>query len=694
MRLSWPSRRRRVRHTPLVRVPFLGRDALFTALHQHLQEAQEGAGQYVRIQGEHGSGKSALLKMFVPLHCASQNVMPIQLHAGDWLIPPEFSIHLLRALREQSDTVLRKVYNDTKRLRKMLSLRFDEAEFSHILLSTDWTQLEQHAPVASSWGQGSDAPLRKLLAAVRQHPWGVGAATILDFTARKAALGGALANWTDYWQQLFLTLASRPGLRNACLVVLIDQLECLVTDDAARQQAWIDHWSAFTAATRAADLPVMVVWAGTSESLLPVQQAIEDVVPVGVYTTGALEDEETDQLLSRLQKCLPRDRHDTWHRLCTSRPEARQVPGILLLAATWTASTTQAEQEFRSSLPDAPSMVHELVELIARQHPEKQGLLGQLLEVCAFLPPDRPVSVDELFVLCDVQALGFDPVSGRTALETLLGACLRYGLINYDVYVPQYSTGHQVIQEALQRLAYPDPTERRTVARQRQAAASILHHLRFGQHDMLRALTDLVRPDASGEPPAYLVSYVRRPVERLLAQSSKEERQRLAGALGSLRSPLAAELLATMLRDPEGQIRSRAVQSLADIEEPYTRAALLTACRDTDSDVRWIAAQALGKIAHITTVDALITLLTDDDKEVGRIAAQGLGGKGDTRAVPHLIAVLNDSYPLLRESAALALGELADRRAFPALQALLQDSNHQVRRGAEKALERFGSLGQ
>jgi hypothetical protein len=693
MRLSWPSRRR-VRHKPLVQVPFLGRDALLQALHQRLQGAREGAGQYVFVEGEHGSGKSALLKMFVLLHCAAREVMPIQLHTGDWLMPPEFSIHLLRELREQSHTVLQTIYNDTKRLRKMLGLQFDEAEFAHLLLSADWTQFDQQTPVASSWGKRRDAPLLQLLAAVRQHPWGVGAATILDFTARKAALGGLQENWLEHWQQLCLTLTSRPGLGGACLVVLIDQLECLVTDDAARQRAWIDHWGAFTAVTQAADVPVMVVWTGTPESLLPVQEAIEDVVPVVSYTTGALDDEETGQLLSRLRKRLPRDRHDTWHQFCTSMPEPQRLPGVLLLAAGWTASIAPTEQESRSTFPDATTMVHELVEAIAQQHPDKRGLLDQLLEVWAFLPPDRPMSVDELFLLCDVQALGFDPVSGRTALEMLLGACVRYGLIDYDAYAPQYSTGHQVIQEALQRLAYPDPAERQTVARQRQVAASILHHLRSGRHDMLRALTPAVGPDDSGETPTYLVSYVRRPVERLLAQSSKEERQRLAGALGSLRSPLAVELLATMLRDTEGQVRSGAVQSLADLEEPYTRAALLTACRDVDSDVRWIAAQALGKIADMTTVDALIALLTDDDKEVGRIAAQGLGSKGDTRAVPHLIAVLNDSYPLLRESAALALGELADRRAFPALQALLQDSNRQVRRGAEKALERFGSLGQ
>lgn len=691
MRLPWASRSpRRVRHKPLVQVPFLGRDPQLTALHEHLQAVREGRGQYVLLAGDHGSGKSALLRTFAILHCTTPDVLALRLHAGDWLVPSEFSLHLFRTLWEQSSSVVQRVYEDTKRLRRMLAVHWDETEFAHILTSTDWAQLAQQSPPAPARRQGRDAPLRQLLAAVRRHPWGVGAATILDLTARQTPLAGSQESWLARWQSLLQALKSRQVANDASLVLLIDQLECLATAEAGGEQDWTEHWQSFAEALRAADFPAMVVWAGTAESLQPVRRALQETVPVMSYTLRALDDDDTEQLLPRVQKRLPRARHDTWQQLYAGLPGSRRSPGLLLLAATWTASAAPGEPARRAALPDAITMVHELVELIAQRHPEQRELLLQLLEACAFLPSDKPMSVDDLFLLCDPGALHLAPVSGRMALETLLGECVRYGLVHHDGYSSQYYTAHQVIQEAMQRFVCPEATERQSIARHRQVAAAILRHVRSGRHDMLQELANWETTPFSEDASTSLAPYVLRPLERLLAQSSKAERQCIAGALGGFRSPLAVSVLASMLRDSEGQVRSRAVQSLADLEDPHTCAALLTACQDPDSDVRWIAAHALGKIDDTTTIDALIARLTDDDKEVGRIAAEGLGAKGDRRAVPHLIAALNDNYPLLRESAALALGELADQRAFPALQALLQDDNRQVRRSAAKALERFG----
>jgi hypothetical protein len=282
-------------------------------------------------------------------------------------------------------------------------------------------------------------------------------------------------------------------------------------------------------------------------------------------------------------------------------------------------------------------------------------------------------------------------VAGRAGLETLLGECVRYGLLHYDPYAVRYTTGHSGIQEALQRLAYPVATVRQDMAKRRRLAATILHYVQQGERAVLGDVARIVEEDIGAEAREVLSSTLILPFRRLLPACDKSERQRMAAALGGFTSPLAVELLALMLRDEDGQVRSGVVQSLADLEGMQTLPALLVALKDSNSDVRWIATRALGQMVGAATVDALIPMLTDDDKEVGRIAAEALGQQGDSRAVPHLIAAMRESYPLLRESAALALGQLADRRALPALQEMLHDANRQVRQSAEKALSRLGA---
>src|SRR5439155_14962206 len=95
------------------------------------------------------------------------------------------------------------------------------------------------------------------------------------------------------------------------------------------------------------------------------------------------------------------------------------------------------------------------------------------------------------------------------------------------------------------------------------------------------------------------------PFRRLLPTCTQEERQRIANALGGLRSALAVDLLRCLMHDESGQVRSGAVQSLADLAREETLPVLLEALKDSNSDVRWIATQALGQIASPTAVDAL-----------------------------------------------------------------------------------------
>ena len=70
MRFPWSSTSRRRHYKPLLQVPFVGQQAVLTALATHLQAAQNGTVQCVTLTGQAGSGKSALLEefMFLPLY--------------------------------------------------------------------------------------------------------------------------------------------------------------------------------------------------------------------------------------------------------------------------------------------------------------------------------------------------------------------------------------------------------------------------------------------------------------------------------------------------------------------------------------------------------------------------------------------------------------------------------------------------
>jgi HEAT repeat protein len=340
---------------------------------------------------------------------------------------------------------------------------------------------------------------------------------------------------------------------------------------------------------------------------------------------------------------------------------------------------------------DPAALVCQLVDVIRQRHPAQALLFRQVLEACAFIPPGKQIVVDDLLPMCDVAGLGFDPVTGRTHLEMLLGQCVRHGLLRYDPYAARYTLGDSAIQEALQGLIYPDVSACQQMARQRRLAAALLHQVQQGERAGLAALAQHVEAAYGAAARELLAPLVVVPFRRLLPTCTKEERQRMAIALGGFATALAVDLIRCLLHDEDGQVRSSAVQSLADLACEEAMPVLLEALQDSNSDVRWIATRALGRMPGTTAVDALIPMLTDEDKEVGRVAAEGLGFQGDRRAVPHLIAAIRESYPLLRESAILALGQLADQRAIPALQDVLQDANQQVRRSAEVALARFAA---
>jgi hypothetical protein len=689
MRLPWLSSSRRVHPKPLLYVPFVGRETLLSELDKHLQAVREGTAQYVVLEGPNGSGKSALLTEFARTSCATAQVLLIQLPAGECLLGQEFYTRLFGTLQAQSEKILQTLYNDTKRLRRTLAVAWDETEFRHVLTAADWTQLQ--APQGHSGPRRGD-PLAEILTVVRQHPWAVGVATILDAATRQGIT--SQRSWAPRWAALLRTIQTRHLPRGAVLVLLIDQWHVEHAGSPDTMQYWTQHWQSFVQAMAGEVPPLLVVWTGTAEDLQLVRQALHGTVPYTEHCLEGLGDEEIQRLLPRLQRALPRLAREPWQQLVANDGRRIRHPASLLLAVNCVAAMTEQQRAGAEAPPplaeaDAGACMTYLVQAIIQRYPTEEGLFRQLLEICAFLPPNRDFVVDDILPLCDMDALQLDMVTGRAMLETLLGACVRYGLLAYDAYVRRYTTGNGLLQQALQELLYPVAPVRQAVARQRQVAAAVMHHIQHGDSEILGELVSLIDTTGGDNASTLLAPYLVAPLCRRLGQSTKAERQHIAGALGKFPSPLALDLLRVLLSDEEGQVRSRAAQSLADLEGLETAPVLLKALKDSNSDVRWIVAQALGKSEGTTTVEALIELLADEDKEVSRIAAKGLGQKGDRRAVPYLLDAVRDSYPLLRESAALALGQLADTRALPALQELLQDANPQVRRSAETALSRL-----
>lgn len=694
MRLPWLSASRRVRYKPIIQVPFLGHEALQSTFLTHLRTAQTGALQLVTLAGESGSGKSALLTDFAAAHCTHPAVFLVQLNVADCWFEQGLYRQLFDALRTRSASILQTVYHDTRHLRKALTIQWDETEFRHMLTSTDWAPLSTAADSPRPPSGSATTPLAQLMYRVQEHPWAVGAATMLDVLSRGGIGMPTARAWRHQWTNILEALRPRIRQGTGSLVLILDQLEDVgglspQTDALER----ID-WRAFVATAAAHNLAVLVLWAGTTESLQPVHEALHDEIAVTQYHLDPLSEDAYRRLVQRTRRVVPRALRDAWESSWLQTPAAQAFPGQLLLATAQAVASAASKQQDAQGLTtlvtaDTAALARQLLQGIQRGVTAGEALYLRVVEVCAFMPPGRTFGVEELLPLCDLDALGLDPVTARTQLEGVLGQWARHGLLSYNPYAGRYTTGHRALQEALQSWVAPAETVRREKTHLWRVTMTVLRQMQAGERGGMEALAQAMEARGADVVRTQYAPLLVGSLRRLLPACSKQERQQMAHVLGGFPSPLAVELLRLMLYDAEGQVRSGVAQALADLGLAETLPVLIEALRDANSDVRWIAAQALGRIPERTAVDALIPLLTDEDKEVSRIAAHALGQQGDRRAVPHLIAAVRENYPLLRDSAAQALGHLADQRALPALREVLQDAHPQVRRSAEAALARL-----
>ncbi len=700
MRFTWSSesrRARRVRHKSLVQVPFYGQETLLESLDGHLQAAQDGVPQYVLLEGAAGSGKSALLTEFTLLRCRSAKLFVSRVNVdgcvSDWACAARF----FDALQQRSEAVLKRLYDDSKRIRKALSTDWDEEAFRAFLMSADWAQLQETAASDNRDARERADVLTQLLLLVREHPWGVGAATILDMLNRPLHGPPDDSIWQQQWMAVLQALKAKGLPAGAALVLVFDQLDTDFQIGPDASSLWASFWQAFIDAVAAAPLPVLAIWAGTAGSIAPVRQALDGCPTAATYALEALAAEDEEQFLRRLQRALPRDDQAAWQQYLSDMDgDMRRSPGHVVLAAMSLAAQGDVQKKLRSQAIDMSSDVDQLIDALVRASRERYtadpAVFDQCLEVLAFLPPETSWTVDEMMQLCHLETLGFEPADGRDALETLLGVWVRYGLLQYDGYAESYTTGQSLIQDGLRRRLYPNETARLDVASRRYTSTSLLAMIQKGDAQALRTLCASFRSASQADHLSGCASMILPAFRNMIRTMTKGERLQVAAVLAVLPAPFVIDMLQGLMQDEEDQVRSRAVQSLTELDGVDTFPLLLEALNDANSDVRWIATRALIDIDAAATVDALIRLLTDEDKEVGRVAAEGLGLRGDQRAVPHLIEAMQDSYPLLRESAAVALGLLADQRAVPALQEGLADYSQKVRRSAEAALARFPTL--
>ena len=637
----------------------------------------DGGQAFVVLEGAAGSGKSALLEEFLARRCQSPAVLSLTLNAADFLLAEDLFLSLLAALQTTSQRITERMFRDTRRLRALKGLNWEEAEFTRVVAGTG----------AGQTGRGT-APPASLLARVRQHPWAAGAAVALE--ELKRAPEEAWLEPQQRFVDLMGTIRDRLEPSDAVLVVAIDQVRGTghLPDDAAPTEFSQPDWGAFAGALMGSRMPSLVVWAGPAEGVEAVRRSMPPEATPTNCVLEPLADSEWGRLCQQVARCLPATLRTPWQEALDGAPDGRSVSRLFLAAAAAVAEDSGPQTPRELVSEEAEALVSRIVRRIARDHTDGASLWDEILDAWAFLPSSEQIGVEEIMIRCADDGERRDAADLRADIEKLLAQCVRYGLLHYDPYSASYTTGCTDIQASLQIFVHPDPGARRQWSKIRRLAAAILARARHGQRAQLAAMADLVGAAAKDDDDLWNRALLT-PFHRLLTTCRVGERQRTALALGGLPSPLAVALLRTMLRDTEGRVRSAAVQSLADLSLPQATGVLVEALGDANSDVRWIATRALGDMSGAGVVNALIPMLTDEDNEVGRVAAEALGQQADARAVPHLIAALRENYPLLRESAALALGRLADKRALPALRDMLEDENLQVRKSARSALERL-----
>lgn len=133
---------------------------------------------------------------------------------------------------------------------------------------------------------------------------------------------------------------------------------------------------------------------------------------------------------------------------------------------------------------------------------------------------------------------------------------------------------------------------------------------------------------------------------------SKEEKIRIAQALGFFHDPKTTGMLKDLLKSNDRYVRLNAIQSLGNMKD----ASVAEAVKDSDSLVRLYVVEAMRKGDSPSVTSKLIDVfIGDKSPEVRIVAAAALGDKKAKDAIPHLKEALQDPNPDIRVSAERAL---------------------------------------
>ena len=213
---------------------------------------------------------------------------------------------------------------------------------------------------------------------------------------------------------------------------------------------------------------------------------------------------------------------------------------------------------------------------------------------------------------------------------------------------------------------------------------------------------------------------VHKALEEQLKDNNKMVRQAALAGISRLGTDVNAELVCSLLLDPDIDVMNKAVDVIIRLNHPKTihylipalkdenefsrRSAvevlneigdansiktLLQVVKDEDWWVRARASDALARIGGPRVVDAVLQLIKDKDEDVRRAAIEILNTTKDPRAVKHLMEATRDEDWWVSERAADALGEIGDTKAMPVLLEMLNRGG----RAIPVAIRALGAIG-
>jgi HEAT repeat protein len=173
-----------------------------------------------------------------------------------------------------------------------------------------------------------------------------------------------------------------------------------------------------------------------------------------------------------------------------------------------------------------------------------------------------------------------------------------------------------------------------------------------------------------------------------VASSSAKARREALKGLRDRGGPETLPLLASLVGDPEVDIREGAVSAVIDVYVPHARKRLAISASDA-FDVARFRAQVWPVPAELSA--ALVKALADDAPSIRRDSAYALGivlapPVSDTVAF-EITSSLSDREPSVRIAAARALGRLHVKAAGAELVGRVNDEDLDVRLASMRALE-------